>query len=187
MHLMRSESKEHLNLWWDHLNEKNRSEFFSHLLMSEKAQKVVRSKCSAKKAKNELHLEHITPCGYIYKRLCDYGPTITKRHIKKELKFDRLVLLMKDEAKVLDRAGAKFTRKDVDLFRQYFPAMARAEREELSRIALNEERSKDSGFGLLRMARLVNFHVNFVYADGRACPPEKWMEYFNTTVFTIKD
>lgn len=183
--MMRNGDKEHLNLWWDHLNETNRKEFFSPLLMSKEALNIVNLKCSLKEIKNKLHLEHITPCGYIYNRLCNYGSGITRNDIKYELRFDRLVLLKKDEAKLLDGAGQKFSQKDVDFVCRHFPETAKLEHKNMLKLVKDKKRSKDSGHALLRMAKLVNFGVSFVYNDGTPCPPKEWMKYFTNTKFTI--
>jgi len=53
---------------------------------------------------------------------------------------------------------------------------------ELRQLVDDKTHSKDSGLGLLRMAKLVNLGISFCYADGRDCTPESWMDYFNKSM-----
>lgn len=187
--MMRNGDKEHLNLWWDHLNIKNKKEFFSLLLMSKNARKIACAKYPIKEIKSKLHLEHITPVGWIYHRLCGLskkmGAALTAKDIIVELEYNRLVLLTKKESKLyLDGAKQGFRVKDVEMLHRYFPLFANTHAEELAQL-VEHGRAKDSGFGLLRMAKLVNFGVSFVYNDATPCPPKEWMKYFTNTRFTI--
>ena len=185
--LMNNRSKEHVNLWWDHLNEANRKAFFSPLLMSTAALRRAKGRTPAKELKHYLHLEHITPVGWIYNRLCklcdEKCGNMTRADILDEFKYNRLVLLTKKQSKkFLDGAKQHFAAKDIHFLRTHFPVFADKYDSELNQLVDDKTHSKDSGFGLLRMAKLVNFGISFCYADGRDCPPESWMDYFNKSM-----
>lgn len=179
--------KEHVNLWWDHLNKKNRDVFFANLLRSKKAQWILEHTRDVKQLKKKLHLEHITPCGFVYKRLCalwDKG-LLTRKRVADELKYERIVLLAKDgeSKKILDKKGCRFDDKDIAACKECFPELAK----EVD--SLSGALAKSEGFGLLRMIRLHNHGVDFLRptpnGDVAECPPEQWKSFFDEDKIVI--
>lgn len=177
--LMRNKDKEHLNLWWDHLNCTNKNCFYTPLLRSESAQKELNEHSEdIKEQKKGLRLEHITPGGYIYRRLCAKRDAITKDIIREELKYNKLVLLTREEAKkYLDGEHQCFESRDIDCFIHLFSSEMQLDKKEL-KSAIGKS-AKSYGDGLLRMARLLNHKVKFYNSKGEVCSPREIVSYFD--------
>lgn len=182
--------KDHVNLWWDHLSESNRKDFFASLMRSDSANELLDGNLSTDDMRKQLHLEHITPCGFIYDRLCELAKRegLSREKIAEELKYDHLVLITKEESQELDGKGRVFTKKDIADCKNSFPEFVNDWYSPLDK--LEGCRMKDSGFGFLRMIHLHNLKVNsgwhrsgrFYVPDGnggvRECPPSQWARFF---------
>ena len=175
-----NKKKEHINLWWDHLNERTRSSFFTSLLMSENAAQY----CLDANRRHQtfgghgglLHLEHITPKGYIYEKLqCLENPT--RETVAECFKHAKMVLLTKEESgKYLDGKGAVFSAEDVNMLRKTFHVCEQEIKEAEDLIGKSP---KSDGSGLLRMTHLYNSGVKFRNFEGDPMPPERWLTYLD--------
>ncbi len=176
--IMRNKGKEHLNLWWDHLSAKSEAVFYEPLLKSENAQIALEdSRGDIDKQKAKLHLEHISPGAYIYERLCRKQSVIEKELIRRELKYNRLVLLTKEEVRrYLDGKDQCFEKRDIDRFSQLFHEVALAYEDDLK--GLIGKSAKSCGCGLLRMTRLSNKRIEF-YKGNKKVAPKDWLSYFD--------
>ncbi len=185
--------KEHVNLWWDHFSQSNHVEFFSTLMRSDSAEELLKNESDADKLRAGLHIEHITPCGFIYKRLCKLAEQeeVRREQIEKELKYDHLVLITKKEREALD-GGGKFSQKDFDDFKRLFPEFEDELNQQLRTKEIDS--TKDSGYGFLRMIHLRNLPTdkgtkNGGHRSGKfyapnengkigVCSPDQWAEFF---------
>ena len=182
----RNRRKEHINLWWDHLNNKTRRKFFSQLLMSVDAAKYCldpnQSIDEFGGQGGKLHLEHITPKGYVYNKLQRLKAP-TREAIAGCFKHCKLVLLTKDESdNYLDGKNAAFTRGDVEMLRDVFQ-VANDCLEESEHLIGQSPKSK--GSGLLRMVRLHNSGVRFCDSQGRQVEPKDWVTYLNDDKYEL--
>ncbi len=183
---IRNRAKEHMNLWWDHLSNHTRERFFSRILMSKKASEYCLDlNCDIEGFGGlcgELHLEHITPKGYIYNKLQRLR-NVSREAVADCFKHCKMVLLTKKESdEYLDGKSAAFTRDDVDMLRDEF---------NVSQDCLDEaenligKRPKSNGDGLLRMIRLYNSGVRFRDSQREQIGPEGWLAYLNDNNFVL--
>ena len=176
----RNRKKEHINLWWDHLNNNTRGRFFSQLLMSTTAAShCLNPNCNIDEFGGQggkLHLEHITPKGYVYNKL-QRLEGLTREAIAGCFKHCKLVLLTKDESdKYLDGRNAAFAEGDVEMLRDVFHVGKDCLEESEHLIGKSP---KSDGSGLLRMIRLYNSGVRFCNSQKRPMGPEEWVSYLN--------
>ena len=184
-------NKDHVNLWWDHFSESNQDDFFTSLMRSDSANELLKQKdLNADDLRMKLHLEHITPCGFIYDRLCKLSrrKDFSREMVAEELKYDHLVLITKEESAELDGKGRVFTKDDIAECKKWFPELANDWDAPLDKF--ENRRMKDLGFGFLRMIHLRNLKTNadwhrsekFYAPDGngemRECPPSQWARFF---------
>jgi hypothetical protein len=179
-----------VNLWKDYLHDYNRESFFSTLMQSESARYMVENEMDVDTLRDELHFEHITPCGFIYDRLCKLSgrKDFSREMVAEELKYDHLVLITKEESMELDGKGRVFTKDDIAECKKWFPELVNDWDSPLD--DLEGRRMKDLGFGFLRMIHLRNLKTNadwhrsekFYAPDGnggmRECPPSQWARFF---------
>lgn len=189
--------RNYLNLWWDHLNKKNAHYFFTSLIMSKEAHKTYNEflrpaeksfserKCELK---CKLHIEHITPTEYIYDKLGNLEK-ISEPAVKSALEQNRIILIKKDEAAYLDGKGCVFEDADSQFLQAHFPKLWPQYQQEANQVIGKSPKSQ--GFGLLRMARLYNSGVHFVYGcNGADVEMSEWMNYLadhNNIIKAIPD
>lgn len=176
----------HLNLWWDHLNQDNARYFFTPLIVSKDAYATYTKSLdsttngfSSKKEelKKRLHLEHITPTEYIYKKL-ENLPEVSVLNVKRCFAQSKLILITKEERGILDGKGSQFEERDFKLLQEKFPKFNQEHSQEVVRA--KDESPKYYGLGLLRMVRLYNNEVRFVCgATGKDVPNSEWLNYLN--------
>ena len=182
----RNKAKEHMNLWWDHLNTSTRERFFSRLLMSKDAAGYCLNpnwnidEFGGRDGK--LHLEHITPKGYIYDKL-QRLKNVSREAVAGCFKHCKMVLLTKGESEAyLDGKSAAFTKDDVYMLRNDFHAdkdcLDEAEQ-------LIGKSPKSNGSGLLRMVRLYNSGVRFRDSKRVQVEPKEWLAYLNDNNFKL--
>ena len=176
----RNRKKEHINLWWDHLNNNTRRQFFSQLLMSTTAASYcLNHNCNIDEFGGQggkLHLEHITPKGYVYNKL-QRLEELTREAIAGCFKHCKLVLLTKNESdKYLDGSNAAFAEEDVKMLRDVFHVGNDCLEESEQLIGKSP---KSDGSALLRMVRLYNSGVRFCDSQSRPMGPEEWVSYLN--------
>ena len=182
----RNGEKEHINLWWDHLNNGTRVQFFSPLLMSSAAADYClnpfRNIREFGGQGGKLHLEHITPKGYVYNKLQRLSE-VTREAIAGCFKHCKLVLLTKDETdKYLDGKSAAFSESDVAMLHDVF----HVDRECLEEaVQLVGKSPKSNGAGLLRMVRLYNSGVRFCNSQRKKIEPKDWLSYLNNANYEI--
>lgn len=186
--------RNHLNLWWDHLNKKNAHYFFTSLIMSKEAHKTYNEflrpaeksfserKCELK---CKLHIEHITPTEYIYDKLGNLEK-ISEPAVKSALEQNKIILIKKDEAAYLDGKGCVFEDADSQFLQAHFPKLWPQYQQAANQVI--GKSPKSIGFGLLRMARLYNSGVHFVYGrNGADVDMSEWMNYLTDHNNVIKE
>ena len=178
--------RNHLNIWWDHLNDKNAHYFFASLIMSSAAHtiynKFLKNTTGSfterrKELKYALHIEHITPTEYIYDKL-EKLSVINESEVERSFAQNKVILITKDESACLDGKGSMFKDEDLQLIQTHFPEEWPQCQQEANQV--NGKSPKSHGFGLLRMARLYNsdFQVRFVYGrNGADVDMSEWMNY----------
>ena len=188
--------RNHLNLWWDHLNKKNAHYFFTSLIMSKEARKIyveflktadTEKSFSNRKdeLKRKLHIEHITPTGYIYDKLENLS-AITELEVRRAFAQNKVILITKDESAFLDKKGSVFKDEDQQLLRTHFLEVWPRYQQEAK--SVNGKSPKSLGFGLLRMVRLYNSGVHFVYGrKGADVDMSEWMNYLTDHDNVIKE
>lgn len=175
--LCRNKEKEHINLWWDHLNRSNREAFFAPLLMSKNAFHILASTKNNKKLGEQnglLRLEHITPKSYVCRKLLQLKP-ITYKKIVACFKHCKLVLITREESKCLDGKDAEFTKKDISTLCRVYCMDDDSITEATQLIGKS---SKSNGSGLLRLVRLHNSGVRFCNAQGKQMGLGRCLAYF---------
>ena len=187
--------RNHLNLWWDHLNEDNAHYIFAPLIMSSSAYTIYNEflhKTTGsfterrKELKCTLHIEHITPTEYIYDKL-ETLSVINESEVKRSFAQNKVILITKDESACLDGKGSMFQDEDLQLIQTHFSGVWRQYMQEANQV--NGKSPKSHGFGLLRMARLYNSdsQVRFVYGrNGAAVDMSEWMNYLTDHANIIK-
>ena len=185
--------RNHLNIWWDHLNDKNAHYFFSTLIMSSAAHTIYNEVLNMttgsfterrKKLKCKLHIEHITPTEYIYDKL-EKLSAINESEVKRSFAQNKVILITKDESASLDGKGSVFKDEDLQLIQMRFPEVWPQYQQAANRV--NGKSPKSQGFGLLRMARLYNSGVRFVYGcNGADVEMSEWMNYLDDHANIIK-
>ena len=187
--------RNHLNLWWDHLNKDNAHYFFNSLIMSKEAHKTYNEflgpteKSFSKrkdKLKRELHIEHITPTEYIYDKL-ENLQKISEPAVKSAFEQNKIILIKKKESARLDGEGCKFKDEDSQFLQAHFPKLWPQYQQEANQ--LKGKSPKCQGFGLLRIARLYNSdcQVRFVYGcNGADVPIPEWINYLTDHNNVIK-
>lgn len=175
------EGKEHVNLWWDHMSQDRREVMFKSVMMSSAARKIATEKnLTVKRAKEKLHWEHIVPCAKVIKALCGLED-ISVDSVRRCFAHNKLVLIKKDEQSYLDGKGSRFENKDIEFVRENFSETDYA----LAKEYLNE-RPKDCGTALLRLARLSNKGVVFcTYDDEQELAPKEWLNYLNDSKYLL--
>ena len=186
--------RNHLNLWWNHLNKKNAHYFFTSLIMSKEAHKIydeflgtTEKSFSSRKdeLKCKLHIEHITPTEYIYDKLENLS-VITESEVKRAFAQNKVILITKDESAFLDGKGRVFKDEDQQLLRTHFLKVWPRYQQEAK--SVNGKSPKSLGFGLLRMARLYNSGVHFVHGrNGSDVDISEWMNYLTDHDNVIKE
>ena len=182
----RNEDKEHINLWWDHLNNATRSRFFSPLLMSVRAADCcLDPNLSVDKFGGQsglLHLEHITPKGYIYNKLQGLSRP-SREEVASCFTHCKLVLLTKKESDdYLDGRSAKFTDDDVKMLRKVFHVDEACLVESTNLVGKSP---KSNGSGLLRMVHLHNSGVRFCDSRRNTMGPKDWLRYLDNVSYEI--
>lgn len=174
------EGKEHVNLWWNHMSQDRREVLFKSVMMSSAARKIATEKnLTVKRAKAELHWEHIVPCAKVIKDLYELED-ISEDSVRRCFAHNKLVLVTKDEQSCLDGKGSRFVNKDLEFVRKNFP-----EDYVLAKEYLNK-RPKVCGTALLRLAKLNNNGVTFcTYEDGRKLAPKEWLNYLNDSTYIL--
>ena len=183
---LRNRDKEHLNLWWDHLNNATRSRFFSPLLMSVRAAEYcLDPNLSVDKFGGQdglLHLEHITPKGYVYNKLQGMVRP-SREEVAACFTHCKLVLLTKKESdQCLDGKGAKFSDDDVAMLRKVFHVNEACLAESTNLVG---ESPKSNGSGLLRMVHLYNSGVRFCDSRRNIVEPSAWLSYLDNVNYEI--
>lgn len=180
--------RNHLNLWWDHLNDKNKHYFFNSLIASKSAYNIYQDFVSANfttdsfssrkgSLKHQLHIEHITPTEYIYDKI-ENLLEIRELAVEKCFEQNKIVLITKDESACLDGEGSKFKEEDMEFLQIHFPEVWSQYQDEAKQVQREKKSPRSQGFGLLRMARLHNSGVHFVYgSDGSSVDMSEWMSY----------
>lgn len=182
----RNSTKEHINLWWDHLNKRTRKRFFSPLLMSVAAAEYClnpnRNIADFGGQGGKLHLEHITPKGYVYSKL-QHLNNPTREAISGCFRHCKLVLLTKEESeRYLDGRNAAFTSDDVTMLRDVFRVDGNC-LEEARRLV--GKSPKSNGSGLLRMVRLYNSGVRFCDSHHNEMGPTEWLVYLDDDNYEV--
>ncbi|MBR2355651.1 MAG: hypothetical protein IKA69_04680 [Kiritimatiellae bacterium] len=187
--------RSHLNIWWDHLNDKNKHYFFNSLIASKSAYDIYQDFVNANFAtdsfsrrkgslKHQLHIEHITPTGYIYDKFENLSE-ITESEVNRLFEQNKVILITKDESACLDGKGSIFQDEDLQLIKTHFPGVWPQYMQEANQV--NGKSPKSQGFGLLRMARLYNSGVHFVYGcNGADVDMSEWMNYLTDHANIIK-
>ena len=191
--------RNHLNLWWDHLNKDNAHYFFNSLIMSKEAHKTYNeflrsTEKSFSKRKDELkcelHIEHITPTEYIYDKF-ENIQKISETAVKSAFEQNKIILIKKKESAHLDGEGCKFKEEDLEFLQIHFPGVWARYQEEAKQVQWEMKSPRSQGFGLLRMARLYNSKVCFVYGcNGADVPIPEWMNYLtdhNNIIKAVQD
>ncbi len=182
--------KEYIGLWWDGLSGKTIDFFFSKLLMSENAYKelhcLLNNKKPYKEYKKNLHLEHITPKGYIYSKLQIINESNPREAITNLMEYNKLVLLTKAESRTfLDGKGEEstFSEKDISDYNNHFGKNPKD-------IIPNKTKCKSDGDGMLRLIHLSNKGVHFCYENGNHLKEKGtqfnlFEEYFQDKEFVV--
>ncbi len=141
-----------------------------------------------KELKCKLHIEHITPTEYIYDKL-EKLLVINESEVKRSFAQNKVILITKDESACLDGKGSMFKDEDLQLIQMRFPEVWPQYQQAANRV--NGKSPKSQGFGLLRMARLYNSGVHFVYGcNGADVEMSEWMNYLadhNNIIKAIPD
>ena len=123
--------------------------------------------------KSSLHIEHITPMSYSWKKVINLDSPSTEE-IKECYKYATVVLLHKDESDAYLDGGpnALLCHKDIDTLKKlkegrFSEIINENEIIEAEDILNNKKKLKDNGSGLLRLIHLVNKSVRFIYPDGK--------------------
>lgn len=173
--------EEYINMWQTNFNSKRYIGSEKPLLMSKEAYKVItkikdetdltqiRDKSNGNKPL--LHWEHITPNGYIYKKLLELPKEkINEEAVKNCFRHHKLILITKDEATHLDGKGQVFTDGDKSLIEDWAKELNRDFTEDIESMTNKNEylKCKNFGSGLARIAHLKNMGVKFrTYTDNK--------------------
>ena len=88
--------------------------------------------------------------------------------------------------KYLDGKDAEFKNEDLQFLQEHFPDLWPRYQQEVNQV--QGKSPKSQGWGVLRMARLYNSGVRFVYGcNGAEVPIFKWMEYLTDHDNIIKE
>ena len=186
--------KQHINLWWDHLNRNNMDKVFKCLLMSRDAKKKVldsvEKKSNPKQLKDELHFEHITPKGYVYNKITQHV-RITEEKVRECFKYSKLILLTQKEAKKLDGAKQSFKQEHFNKFCEICDEISYEnsqdfEEEKREARSLISKSPKQNGSGLFRIVYLKSEGVEFVDYNGNRKTNMEIYEYLIDTRMEIQ-
>lgn len=132
-----------------------------------------------------LHLEHITPKGYVYTKLTELTPP-TREAIAACFKHCKLVLLTKEESDTyLDGKNTKFKMKDVRTLQKVFQIDDNS-LQEAKTLVDNEKSPKSHGFGLLRLVHLYKSGVRFCNSKGKRRGLKQCLTYLEQDNYEIK-
>lgn len=179
----RPQGKHHVNMWWNFCQRERRELMFAKLMMSTCAREKILEKRNepTSSLKGLLQFEHITPCATVYEKLCELckGNQVTIASVRKCFRHNKLVLITKEESRILDGRGAHFDANDLLYVKNNFAS----EFADASRHFADSPKS--GGTALLRLAKLFNNGVRFCSFPEGNMPPARWIDYLSDASFTI--
>lgn len=166
-----------VNLWWDEMASNRRELMLKSVVLSKRAREVACQKplLSADELKGKLHWEHIVPCAKVLEELCALED-VNIENVRQCFRHNRLILISKDESRILDGKGTRFDEKDIERVRQSWP------NELAAAVACKDERPLKGGTALLRIAKLQNNCVEFCkYENAQVLSDDELLSYLNST------
>ena len=192
--------EEYINMWQTNFNSKRYKGAEKPLLMSKRAYEIItkikdvndETQFRDKENRNKplLHWEHITPNGYVYKKLLLLSKEkILKKDVENCFRHHKIVLLSKEESSKLDGKGESFTEDDKKTLQIWQHKLNKDFKEDIE--SLSDEKGflkcKNYGSGLARIAHLWNEGVRFKKFEGENIVDydiEKIFEYLEDKDFT---
>ena len=169
-----------INLFQQRYGNAFRKKYYKNIILSCNAyDQLMKVRDSNEDLKGILHGEHLTPNSYIRRQLNDlivrgYSRNdnvdkIVKDIINMLFSNSKICIIDKEEQKILDQAGRKYTKKEIDDFLQDIKksGVALPEGAEALYKDLENKYTKTSGLGAIRLYLLmVKGRVEFVNSEG---------------------